>query len=116
MTLKVDNSDRRQFGRRHTNLTGRVKLAGRAAQHCVVKNLSDGGALLEFDRSEPIPFGFLLTIDGEEKIYGCEVRHHYGARVGVAFVDVALITAAVQSAYDDERAGWIKPGGTASFR
>jgi PilZ domain len=86
-----DQMERRQFGRRQTHLRGKIKLPGRGTRFCSVRNISHGGALLVFERAECMPFGFLLTIEGEQTVYGCEVRHHFGERVGVAFVDVSLI-------------------------
>ena len=109
MSLNDPHADRRQFGRRHTHVIGRIKLPGRAALSCIVRNMSDGGALLVFDRPEILPFGFLLTIEGEHKTYGCEVRHHFGERVGVAFVDVSVIHGAGAGPGAGELASWSKP-------
>ena len=64
MSHTGNQEDRRQFGRRHTHLVGRVKVSGRGTLSCIVRNMSEGGALLVFDRPETVPFSFLLTIDG----------------------------------------------------
>ena len=61
--------------------------------------------MLVFDRAELLPFGFFLTIEGEKTVYGCEVRHHFGERVGVAFVDISLIVATNPNS-------WIAPNAT----
>ena len=61
------------------------------------------------DRTELLPFAFLLTIDAEDKPYGCEVRHHFGDRVGVAFVDVEIINTAMNSAKSSDTGSWIGP-------
>lgn len=112
MTNRSERAERRQFGRRRTHNHGWVKLPGRPAVPCVIRNVSDGGALLVFDRSETLPFAFLLTIEGEDKTYGCEVRHHYGERVGVAFVDVALVNACIDAAAGTGTGSWICPRNT----
>lgn len=108
MTTDHLNIDRRQFGRRTTHTLGRIKLPGRPALSCLLKNISDGGALLVFDKPVWLPFAFLLMTEGDSRTFGCEVRHHYGVRVGVEFVDEALIPA-------DSQQSWIAPGGTCSI-
>ena len=109
MSGKTDHVERRQFGRRHTHIHGWIKLPGRPVLPCVIRNISDGGAMLVFDRTELLPFAFLLTIDAEDKPYGCEVRHHFGDRVGVAFVDVEIINTAMNSAKSSDTGSWIGP-------
>ncbi len=116
MSIDDQSSDRRQFGRRHTHTIGRVKLPGRGSLPCIVRNLSDGGALLVFDRPEWLPFGFLLTIEGDDTTYGCEVRHHFGERVGVEFVDVAVIDMSSPAAASGSRSSWIAPNSTSRWR
>ena len=108
MSHNGNQEDRRQFGRRHTYSVGRIKVSGRGTLSCIVRNISDGGALLIFDRPETLPFGFLLAIDEDPQLYGCEVRHHFGERVGVAFVDCALIADAARPTAG-ELAHWSKP-------
>ena len=109
MSEKAKQPERRQFGRRHTQDRGWISLPGRPALPCIVRNISDGGALLVFDRPEHLPFGFRMSIEGQDKIYGCEVRHHYGERVGVAFVDLAMISESTTSAYGGAVGSWIGP-------
>ncbi len=91
MTDSNDHHDRRQFGRRQSFLHGWIKLPGRPAVTCTLRNISIGGALLVFDQPQGLPYGFLLTIEGTGQVFGCEIRHHYGDRVGVQFVDAATI-------------------------
>lgn len=109
MTKLDDHTERRQFGRRHTQDRGWVNLPGRPALTCIVRNISDGGALLVFDRTEWLPFAFVLTIEGRAAQFGCEVRHHYGDRVGVAFVDMAIIANSIRAAARDDTGSWIGP-------
>lgn len=88
------NADRRAFGRRTTLLRGKVILPGRGRIYCMIHNLSEGGALLEFEDGRiSMPHRFELEIE----IFGtrlmCEPRHASDAGVGVRFVsgDVAPI-------------------------
>lgn len=112
MTTNDNVSERRQFGRRHTHTLGRIKLPGRGTLPCIVRNLSDGGALLVFEKPEWLPFGFLLTLEGEQKTYACEIRHHYGERVGIEFVDAAVIAPYIHATASDNEGSWIAPNST----
>ena len=40
--------ERRAFGRRATHEHAIVRIPGRPALRCVIRNISDGGALLDF--------------------------------------------------------------------
>ncbi len=111
MTIN-DHSDRRQFGRRQLHTLGRIKLPGRSSLSCTIRNMSEGGALLVFDKPEWLPFGFILTIEGENKTYACEVRHHYGERVGIEFVDAAVVSPYTHATPSDVEGSWIKPNST----
>ena len=108
MTSHASHPEKRQFGRRQTFLHGWVKIPGRPSVTCVIRNMSDGGALLIFDKPECLPFGFLLDIDGKGQTFGCEVRHHYGAKVGVEFVDIATIQQGSNGSYGGEVGSWIE--------
>ena len=78
--------ERRTFGRRQTNDHAIVRVPGRPAIRCVIKNISDGGALLEFDAPVSwLPFSFQLTWETGARREDCEIKHHNGNRVGVAF-------------------------------
>ena len=109
MPGKPNPSERRQFGRRHTQDRGWIALPGRPALPCVIRNISEGGALLVFERTELLPFAFVLTIEGSNKDYGCEIRHHYGDRVGIGFVDLAIIGEIVRASYGGTVGSWIGP-------
>lgn len=91
MSASHSGIERRQFGRRPTYMHGWVKLPGRPPVTCVIRNISEGGALLAFDTQQTLPFEFLLDIEGFDLTVGCEVRHHYGDRVGVAFIETDLV-------------------------
>lgn len=53
---------------------------------CLVRNISDGGALLEFEQAYMLPKEFDLHIDLEDYEVTCERRWEDGLRCGVAFV------------------------------
>ena len=78
--------ERRSFGRRQTNDHAIVRVPGRPAIRCVIKNVSEGGALLEFDAPVSwLPFSFQLAWETGARREDCEIKHHNGNRVGVAF-------------------------------
>jgi hypothetical protein len=82
------NVERRQFGRRTTCLHGWVMLEGRPRIPCLVRNVSEGGALLECEVPKMLPFRFSLVIDCKGFQAWCEVRHHTEHWMGVRFVRV----------------------------
>ena len=78
--------EKRQFERRQSGCHGWVKVRGRPAIPCVIKNISQGGALLEFQAAELLPYRFGLVIASEGIDSDCETRHQTGNRMGVEFV------------------------------
>ena len=52
---------------------------------CVVRNISDGGAMLEFDQPYILPKDFELYIDLEDYEVSCERRWETGLKCGVMF-------------------------------
>lgn len=82
--------ERRQFGRRQSGCHGWVKVRGRPALPCVVRNISEGGALLEFQAAEMLPYRFRIVIESEGVDSDCEIRHQTGNRMGVEFVKGAV--------------------------
>lgn len=110
MSAQTSNPERRQFGRRPTFQHGWVKIPGRPPITCVLRNMSEGGALLMFDQPQCLPYAFIMEVDGTGLTYGCEVRHHYGVKVGVEFVDMATILDGVRSenSYGGDVGSWIE--------
>jgi hypothetical protein len=79
--------ERRQFGRRNTNLNGWVRISGRPKLPCVIRNLTPKGALLEMEVPTWLPFQFELALEpGSEKLT-CQVRHVLNGAIGVMFCD-----------------------------
>jgi len=78
--------EKRQFGRRESAIHAVAMFGGRTA-HCIVRNFSEGGALLEFNDSVTPPFRFRLIIEAKNVDVECEVRHQGKHGVGVSFGD-----------------------------
>lgn len=55
--------------------------------HCIIRNISEGGALLDFGQKPRVPFMFELTIEGFRGTFPCEVRHDGSTAVGVRFIN-----------------------------
>lgn len=85
MQRPIQGPDRRTFGRRQTSDHAIVRVQGRPSMRCVVKNISEGGALLDFGAEVWLPFNFQLNweIGGREEL--CEIKHRNGQFVGVFF-------------------------------
>lgn len=85
MTSLSNPAERRQFGRRQTFKHGWVKIEGRPPVTCIVRNISEGGALLEVPANTWLPFKFRIEIAGEGIATDCEIRHQRDNMVGVCF-------------------------------
>lgn len=78
--------ERREFGRRNTCLHGWLAIEGRPKIACLVRNVSEGGALLECEVPKALPYRFHLIIDCKGFQAWCETRHQTDTWVGVRFV------------------------------
>lgn len=76
--------DRRVFGRRHTNIRASVRI-GYQVVACTIKDLSEGGALLEFDEPVDLPSRVRLSWPDHPNEVICEVRHARRNTAGVQF-------------------------------
>lgn len=76
--------ERRAFGRRETNIKATVR-AGNCMHVCFIKDLSEGGALLEFENQVTLPSLLWLRWDDVPSEIICEVRRIHGNRAGVQF-------------------------------
>ncbi len=88
-SIEDQHAERRQFGRRWSCVHGWVKINGRPRQPCIVRNFSEGGALLEMPWPCELPDYFRLSIDAIEFDIGCERRHERPGAVGVQFISQA---------------------------
>lgn len=86
MKRAVNPADRRQFGRRTTTVHGEALVPGRPRLPCQLRDVSQGGALLEFRDDVWLPYRFQLVVPTLRLVTWCEVRHTRETRVGVMFV------------------------------
>jgi hypothetical protein len=78
-------ADRRQFGRRQTNVHGLISARGRPSLPCIMRDASAGGALLEVAHPEWLPARFKLIVEANKFEADCEVVHRTETTVGVRF-------------------------------
>lgn len=84
-------ADRRAFGRRETQMPATVRLPNHINHDCIICDISEGGALLEFPSRVEVAGRLRLSFDGGNQEIICEVRHTCGNRVGVEFArNIAL--------------------------
>jgi hypothetical protein len=76
--------DRRQGVRNKVFLSGVAKL-NENSMDCVVRNFSDGGACVEFDRSARLPEEMNLTIARKGRSFLATIIWRQANRVGLAF-------------------------------
>lgn len=76
--------DRRVFGRRQTNIRANVRI-GYQVVACSIKDISEGGALLEFDEPVDLPARVRLSWPDQPNEVVCEVRHVRRKSAGVQF-------------------------------
>ena len=79
-------AERRQFGRRQTNVHAMIATRGRPPIACVMRDASTGGALLEVVHPEWLPARFRLIVEANNFEADCEVVHRSQTGVGVRFV------------------------------
>lgn len=82
-------AERRQFGRRQTNLHGWITVPGRPRLACTIFDISVGGALIGLRKPSWLPYNFQLTIEATKFVSWCEVRHQRADAVGVRFLNAA---------------------------
>jgi hypothetical protein len=93
MTEKSNGIERRKFGRKETNLDATARLASGLIAKCVIRDLSQGGALVEFPDGAVQPGRLRLSWEGNADVL-CEVRRVAGNRAGVEFTNSAHLNIA----------------------
>jgi PilZ domain len=79
-------SERRNTPREKTYKIGRIAFGGsRAIIGCLVRNLSETGACLQFETRLEIPDAFNLVFESGEPSRTCYVMWRKDRRLGVAF-------------------------------
>jgi hypothetical protein len=96
-------AERRHFGRRETSIHGTALIPGRPNAPCLLRNISIGGAQLEFLSEVWLPFTFELVVESRGIRVWCEVRHQRGTTFGVMFVTEKPGEQAVVPAFASER-------------
>jgi hypothetical protein len=82
--------EKRQFGRRSTQIRGKIIVPGKHPIVCLVRNISKDGALLEFDRRRTAPYHFQLIIEADGFEAECEFKHKTERGVGVFFCEARI--------------------------
>ena len=84
----MDN-DRRTFPRLQVQKNGKILFLDQPCfVECIIRNISEDGALLSLIVSVPLPREILLWEQRTGKLYACEVKWRKDHVVGVHFVDV----------------------------
>ncbi|MGE0766887.1 MAG: PilZ domain-containing protein [Hyphomicrobiaceae bacterium] len=83
----LSQHEQRAFGRRESRIHAFVRVAGRSPEPCILRNFSEGGALVAFDAPIALPERFRLTVDAKGVDLVCEVRRRNGLEFGVKFID-----------------------------
>ena len=82
--------DKRQFGRRTTHIQGTILIAGKRPVPCIVRNISQQGAFLEYQAQVWMPTFFQLHVEQHGFQADCEQRHRSDRGVGVFFLNVRI--------------------------
>ena len=87
---EAEFTDRRSMPRREVSIPAKVGFRSGPPVHCIVRNISPMGAMLEFIDEQNVPPTFRIVIDSEMFAADCEVRHVKGRNVGVLFTSNRL--------------------------
>ena len=77
--------ERRQFGRRQTCVHATIASRGRPVIPCVMRDMSEEGALLEVSHPEWLPTRFRLIVEAFGIESDCEIVRRTEVAVGVRF-------------------------------
>lgn len=89
----MENSDNRRIDHRARTFKGGriVYNGGYAAADCTVRNLSEGGAMIEIGQVFGIPSEFILYINPDRDGRPCRVAWRSGTRMGVTFTGPPIV-------------------------
>lgn len=82
--------EQRQFGRRRTLIHAIVVTPNGGRQSCIVRNVSQGGALLELRDPHKLPVHFKLIVGADRFEADCELRHRTENATGVLFKSIRI--------------------------
>jgi len=80
------SGESRAFGRRQSHIHAFVHVAGLTPRPCIVRDLSEAGARLDFLENVELPTRVRLVVETKAIDTLCDVRHQQGSSVGVMFV------------------------------
>jgi hypothetical protein len=100
MAVASKGIERRQFGRRETFIHGMLYVPSRPPVACVVRNVSERGALLEVHLKWTLPYRVRLVVEAKRLDIYCAVRHHGTHGIGVEFIGEAPV-----NLLDDQQRG-----------
>jgi PilZ domain len=90
----VDSDNRRQAPRVRTLKGGRIVTgSGNSVFDCMIRNISETGAMLALPNPFGIPAHFDLMLHAPKPRRPCTVRWRTDAAIGVSFDDVTAIAA-----------------------
>ena len=119
MNVALKNSfdtgaDRRAFGRRETHMAASVRLPNHTLYDCVIRDISEGGALLEFPQRIEVSGRLRLRLEAGSQEIICDVRHTRGNRAGVEFARPIALAARPIVAPADAAALVFRPAAAAA--
>ena len=85
MRSLVQPAERRHFGRRQTCVHACISARGRSPIPCVMRDVSEAGALLEVSDPQWLPPRFRLIVEANGFEVDCEIVHRSDNAVGVRF-------------------------------
>lgn len=81
----VEARDRRRTMRRNVNLLAHIVVDESSFVDCLVRNISDTGAMVMVRKSDLLPKEFLLIIPSEEFTRRVRIKWRRTKSIGVAF-------------------------------
>lgn len=88
--MSKHNDEIRRFGRRRALIHAFIMNDKGHRTACIVRNISDGGALLEVEEPKQIPHHFQLLIEADGFEADCDIRHRVEHAVGVYFNEIRI--------------------------
>lgn len=98
MVKQGGEAERRQFGRRWSQVQGWISIDGRPRVACQVQNLSEGGAQLAVGAGIKMPGHFVLIIEALKMKVACQKVRDVEGVLGVRFITDAELQKAQELA------------------
>ena len=86
VAMEIAQQEKRRHRRRKGFWRAIATVPGRAPMHCVIRDLSESGAFIEFPVTIRILNRFNLYLEEQDREYYCEVRHGNATSFGVFFL------------------------------